>query len=161
MALRTLDDLGPLSGKVVLVRCDLNVPLKDGVITDDGRVQASVPTIRAILDAGGTVVAMSHLGRPDGAPDPQYSLAPVATRLSELLGEDVAFGEPGDSRVTLLENLRFDPRETSKDAGSARRSPTNSRHSAMSWCRTASEPCIASMRACTSCRRRCPAQQGC
>jgi phosphoglycerate kinase len=60
---------------------------------------------------------MSHLGRPEGTPDPQYSLAPVAARLSELLGEDVAFGEPGDSRVTLLENLRFDPRETSKDAG--------------------------------------------
>jgi phosphoglycerate kinase len=117
MALRTIESLGDLAGKTVLLRCDLNVPLKDGVITDDGRVRASVPTIRALLDAGARVVAMSHLGRPEGKPDAQYSLAPVATRLSEVLGEDVAFGEPGDARVTLLENLRFDPRETSKDAG--------------------------------------------
>jgi phosphoglycerate kinase len=117
MALRTIDSLGDLAGKTVLLRCDLNVPLKDGVITDDGRVRASVPTIQALLDAGAGVVAMSHLGRPEGKPDPQFSLAPVATRLSELLGEDVAFGQPGESRVALLENLRFDPRETSKDAG--------------------------------------------
>jgi phosphoglycerate kinase len=115
VTLRTLDSLGSLEGKTVLLRCDLNVPLKDGEITDDGRVRASVPTIRTLLDAGAKVVAMSHLGRPEGAPDPQYSLAPVARRLGELLGEDVAFPEPGDARVTLLENLRFDPRETSKD----------------------------------------------
>jgi phosphoglycerate kinase len=113
--LRTIDSLGDLGGKTVLLRCDLNVPLKDGEITDDGRVRASVPTIRELLEAGARVVAMSHLGRPDGAPDPKYSLRPVATRLAELLGEDVAFGEPGAARVTLLENLRFDPRETSKD----------------------------------------------
>ncbi len=115
MALRTIESLGAIAGKTVLLRCDLNVPLKDGEITDDGRVRASVPTIRALLDAGARVVAMSHLGRPDGKPDPELSLAPVGSRLAELIGEDVAFGEPGDARVTLLENLRFDPRETSKD----------------------------------------------
>ncbi|MGN6502745.1 MAG: phosphoglycerate kinase [Pseudolysinimonas sp.] len=113
--LRTIDSLGDLGGKTVLLRCDLNVPLKDGEITDDGRVRASVPTIRELLDGGARVVAMSHLGRPDGAPDPRYSLHPVATRLAELLGEEVAFGAPGTARVTLLENLRFDPRETSKN----------------------------------------------
>lgn len=116
MTLRTIDSLGSLEGKTVLLRCDLNVPLHDGEITDDGRVRASVPTIRALLDAGAKVVAMSHLGRPDGTPNPEFSLRPVATRLAELLGEDVAFPEPGAGRVTLLENLRFDPRETSKDA---------------------------------------------
>jgi phosphoglycerate kinase len=119
MALRTLETLGDLSGKVVLIRCDLNVPLKDGQITDDGRVRASVPTIRRLRDGGARVVAMSHLGRPDGAPDPQYSLAPVAVRLAELLGEEVDFAPAGapTAGVTLLENLRFDPREASKDAG--------------------------------------------
>ncbi|MEO8262997.1 MAG: phosphoglycerate kinase [Pseudolysinimonas sp.] len=115
--LRTIGSLGDLDGKTVLLRCDLNVPLKDGEITDDGRVRASVPTIKALLDAGAKVVAMSHLGRPEGKPDAQFSLKPVAARLGELLGEDVAFPTPGDARVTLLENLRFDPRETSKDAG--------------------------------------------
>jgi len=120
MALRTIGSLGDLAGKTVLLRCDLNVPLNGGEITDDGRVRASVPTIQALLDAGAKVVAMSHLGRPEGKPDARFSLAPVATRLAELLGDDVAFGEPGDSRVTLLENLRFDPRETSKDAAERR-----------------------------------------
>ncbi|MEZ5190690.1 MAG: phosphoglycerate kinase [Schumannella sp.] len=115
MSLRTLESLGDLSGKTVLLRADLNVPVSKGEITDDGRVRASLPTIRALLDAGARVVAMSHLGRPDGAPDPAFSLAPVAVRLAELLGEEVAFPEPGDARVSLLENLRFDPRETSKD----------------------------------------------
>jgi phosphoglycerate kinase len=117
VALRTIETLGDLAGKVVLLRCDLNVPLDGGRITDDGRVRASVPTIRKLRDAGASVVAMSHLGRPDGAPDPKYSLAPVADRLTELLGEAVAFAPetPGDG-VTLLENLRFDPREASKDA---------------------------------------------
>ena len=128
MALRTIESLGGLSGKVVLLRCDLNVPLKDGVITDDGRVRASIPTIRLLLEKGAKVVVMSHLGRPEGAPDPKYSLAPVAVRLGELLAVDVAFspetvGEaaagvidaapaPG---VVLLENLRFNPGEASKD----------------------------------------------
>ncbi|WBU38606.1 phosphoglycerate kinase [Homoserinibacter sp. YIM 151385] len=130
MTLRTIESLGELSGTTVLLRCDLNVPLKEGVITDDGRVRASVPTIDALLTAGARVVAMSHLGRPDGAPDARYSLAPVAQRLSELLGKPVSFssttvgeeardavaGLPADG-VLLLENLRFDARETSKDAG--------------------------------------------
>ncbi|TPW70981.1 phosphoglycerate kinase [Schumannella sp. 10F1B-5-1] len=125
MALRTIESLGALAGTKVLLRCDLNVPLKDGVITDDGRVRASVPTIQALVEAGATVIAMSHLGRPDGAPDPKYSLAPVAARLGELLGEDVRFADDtvGDSaraavdsgaRVVLLENLRFNAGETAK-----------------------------------------------
>ncbi len=122
MTLRTIETLGDLAGKVVLLRCDLNVPLDGGRITDDGRVRASIPTIRMLRAAGASVVVMSHLGRPEGAPDPKYSLAPVAARLEELLGEPVAFSENaaapervGDG-VTLLENLRFDPREASKDA---------------------------------------------
>ncbi len=118
MALRTIESLGDLAGKTVLLRCDLNVPLDGDRIADDGRVRASVPTIRKLREAGASVVALSHLGRPEGAPDPAYSLAPVAVRLAELLGEPVAFAPdvpvPG---VTLRENLRFDPRETSKDAG--------------------------------------------
>jgi phosphoglycerate kinase len=117
MTLRTIESLGDLAGKTVLLRCDLNVPLDGDRITDDGRVRASVPTIRKLREAGASVVAMSHLGRPEGAPDPKYSLAPVAKRLEELLGEPVAFAPaaPVDG-VTLLENLRFDPREASKDA---------------------------------------------
>ncbi len=128
MALRTLASLGSLAGKRVVVRCDLNVPLKDGVITDDGRVRASLPTLNALINAGARVVVCSHLGRPDGAPDPKYTLAPVAQRLSELLGKPVAFardtvGESAheavnaleDGGVAVLENLRFNVGETSKD----------------------------------------------
>ena len=133
MALRTLDSLGSLAGKRVIVRADLNVPLKDGVITDDGRVRATLPTLNALINQGARVLVCSHLGRPDGAPDPKYSLAPVAQRLSELLGKPVAFardtvGESAheaaaaleDGDVAVLENLRFNPGETSKD-DSARR----------------------------------------
>jgi phosphoglycerate kinase len=117
MTLRTIETLGDLAGKVVLLRCDLNVPLDGDRISDDGRVRASVPTIQSLRAAGASVVAMSHLGRPEGAPNPKYSLAPVAKRLEELLGEPVAFAPTAPtSGVTLLENLRFDPRETSKDA---------------------------------------------
>jgi len=128
MVLRTLDSLGSLAGTRVIVRCDLNVPLKDGVITDDGRVRASLPTLNALINAGARVVVCSHLGRPDGAPDPKYSLEPVAQRLSELLGQPVAFardtvGESAqdavaaleDGEVAVIENLRFNPGETSKD----------------------------------------------
>src|SRR3954447_16845151 len=124
----TLDDLGDLRGKRVLVRSDLNVPLEDGRITDDGRIRASVPTIKALTDKGARVLVTAHLGRPKGAPDPKYSLAPVAGRLGELLGAPVAFagdtvGESarssvdglGEGQVALLENLRFNPGETSKD----------------------------------------------
>lgn len=128
MALRTLESLGSLAGTRVIVRCDLNVPLKDGVITDDGRVRASLPTLNALINAGARVVVCSHLGRPDGAPDPKYSLEPVAQRLSELLGQPVAFardtvGESAreavasleDGDVAVIENLRFNAGETSKD----------------------------------------------
>ncbi|WP_404432603.1 phosphoglycerate kinase [Microbacterium lacus] len=128
MALRTLDSLGSLAGKRVIVRCDLNVPLKDGAITDDGRVRASLPTLNALIAQGARLVICSHLGRPDGAPDAKYSLAPVAQRLSELLGKPVAFardtvGESAneavaalaDGDVAVIENLRFNPGETAKD----------------------------------------------
>ncbi|WP_457205827.1 phosphoglycerate kinase [Nocardioides sp. P5_C9_2] len=120
--------LGDLSGKRVLVRSDLNVPLDGARITDDGRIRASVPTIRQLSEAGARVVVTAHLGRPDGAPDAKYSLAPVAARLGELLGQDVAFatdtvGESAtetvaaleDGQVALLENVRFNTGETSKD----------------------------------------------
>lgn len=133
MALRTLDSLGSLAGKRVIVRVDFNVPLKDGVITDDGRVRAALPTIDHLIGQGARVIACSHLGRPDGAPDPQYSLEPVAQRLSELLGKPVAFagdtvGESaeqvvaalGDGDVAVIENLRFNPGETAKDAAERR-----------------------------------------
>ncbi|MDT3331577.1 phosphoglycerate kinase [Microbacterium sp. KSW-18] len=133
MALRTLDSLGSLAGKRVIVRVDFNVPLKDGVITDDGRVRAAIPTLRALVEQGARVIAVSHLGRPDGAPDATYSLAPVASRLSELLGQEVAFATDtvgdsardvvaalADGQVAVLENLRFNAGETAKD-DSARR----------------------------------------
>ena len=125
--------LGDLSGKRVLVRSDLNVPLEGTApeqvrITDDGRIRASVPTIQQLAEAGARVVVVAHLGRPKGAPDPQYSLAPVAARLGELLGQDVAFatdtvGESAtetvaglrDGQVALLENVRFNAGETSKE----------------------------------------------
>jgi phosphoglycerate kinase len=123
-----LDKLGDLRGRRVLVRSDLNVPLEDGRITDDGRIRASVPTISELVSHGARVVVTAHLGRPKGAPDPQYSLRPVAARLGELLGADVAFAEDtvGDSahrvvdglddgQVAVLENVRFNEGETSKD----------------------------------------------
>ena len=91
--------LGDLRGKRVLVRSDLNVPLDGQRITDDGRIRASVPTLRRLVDAGARVVVTAHLGRPKGAPDPRYSLRPVAARLGELLGAEVAFAADtvGDS----------------------------------------------------------------
>jgi phosphoglycerate kinase len=127
MSLRTIEDLGSLAGKRVVVRCDLNVPLKDGQITDDGRIRASLPTLNALINAGARVVVVSHLGRPDGAPEAKYSLAPVAQRLSELLGKPVTFAADtvgqaaqdavdglADGDVAVLENLRFNPGETAK-----------------------------------------------
>jgi phosphoglycerate kinase len=123
-----IDSLGDVRGKRVLVRSDLNVPLDGDVITDDGRIRASVPTISELADAGARVIVTAHLGRPKGAPDPQYSLAPVASRLGELLDRDVAFATDtvGDSaratvdaledgQVAVLENVRFNEGETSKD----------------------------------------------
>jgi phosphoglycerate kinase len=128
---KTLDDLlrEGVSGRRVLVRADLNVPLDGSVITDDGRIRAVLPTLTRLRDGGAHVVVMSHLGRPKGVPDPKYSLAPVATRLGELLGSPVAFSADtcgqaarrtvdhmGPGHVALLENLRFNTGETSKDA---------------------------------------------
>jgi phosphoglycerate kinase len=125
---RTIDDLGDLRGRRVLVRSDLNVPLDGATITDDGRVRASVPTIARLRDAGARVLVTAHLGRPKGAPDAAYTLAPVAARLGELLGSQVAFatdtvgdsarsavGSLTDGEVAVLENVRFNPGETSKD----------------------------------------------
>jgi phosphoglycerate kinase len=125
--MKTIEDLGDLRGKRVLVRSDFNVPLDGTTITDDGRVRAALPTLEALLAAGARVVVTAHLGRPKGAPEDKYSLAPVAARLSELLGKPVALAKDvvGDSaketvaalqdgEIALLENIRFDPRETSK-----------------------------------------------
>ncbi len=116
--MKTLSDLlaEGVSGRRVLVRADLNVPLDGDKITDDGRVRASVPTIQALTGAGARVLVAAHLGRPKGEPDPKFSLAPVAVRLGELLGAPVEIGtEAGaDGTVVLLENIRFDARETSK-----------------------------------------------
>ncbi|MFI7437783.1 phosphoglycerate kinase [Micromonospora haikouensis] len=132
MTIRNLDDLlaEGVSGRRVLVRADLNVPLdkQTGKITDDGRIRAVLPTLAALTGAGAKVVVFSHLGRPKGAPDPQFSLRPVAARLGELLGAQVRFAEDtvgesarstvdalADGEVALLENLRFNKGETSKD----------------------------------------------
>ncbi len=125
--MRTVDDLD-VAGRRVLVRSDLNVPLDHGGIADDGRVRASAPTIATLAERGARVVVCSHLGRPKGAPDPALTLAPVAARLGELLGRPVQFapdtvGERAaaavdalhDGDVAVLENLRFEPGETSKD----------------------------------------------
>jgi len=122
--LSTLD----VAGKRVFLRCDLNVPLKDGVIKDDGRIKASLPTIQLLLEKGAALVIAAHLGRPKGEAKPELSLAPIAKRLSELLGRDVKFtGEvTGESitmaaeslkagEVLLLENIRFSAAETSKE----------------------------------------------
>src|SRR6478736_2905131 len=115
-----IESLGDLRGKRVLVRSDLNVPLDGTTITDDGRIRASVPTITQLSDAGARVVVTAHLGRPKGAPDPAYSLEPVAGRLSELLGRPVAFatdtvGASASETVAGLQNVRFNDGETSKD----------------------------------------------
>ena len=116
--MKTLSDLlaEGVSGRRVLVRADLNVPLDGDKITDDGRVRASVPTLKALTEAGARVLVAAHLGRPKGEPDPKFSLAPVVTRLAELLGAPVEIGtEAGaEGTVVLLENIRFDARETSK-----------------------------------------------
>jgi phosphoglycerate kinase len=129
---KTLRDLD-VQGKRVLVRVDFNVPMQNGQITDDRRIQESLPTIQSLLERGAKVILMSHLGRPKGTREPQYSLRPVAERLSELLGRPVRFLEdcvgeaveqavqamaPGE--VALLENLRFHPEEEANDADFAR-----------------------------------------
>ncbi len=125
--MKTIDDFA-VTGQRVLVRDDLNVPLDGGRVTDDGRIRAALPTLTALLDRDAKVIVCAHLGRPAGKPDPKYSLAPAAARLSELLGRPVKLAadttgpsaqaavsalQPGS--VVMLENLRFDKRETSKD----------------------------------------------
>ena len=125
--MQTIDDLD-VAGKRVFVRADLNVPLSGTTITDDGRIRAVAPTIAKLVAAGAKVIVASHLGRPKGEPDPQYSLAPVAERLGRILGQDVVFATDtvgpsaeaavaglADGQVVLLENVRFNPGETSKD----------------------------------------------
>ncbi|NBU85603.1 MAG: phosphoglycerate kinase [Actinobacteria bacterium] len=126
--MRGIDELD-VAGKTVLVRSDLNVPLDGSTITDDGRIKASIPTIKALLDKGAKVVVLAHLGRPKGEPEAKYSLAPAATRLGELLGAPVALSPVTSGpeaaatvagidfgQVAMLENVRFDARETSKVA---------------------------------------------
>jgi phosphoglycerate kinase len=136
--LRTLDDLGDVAGRRVFVRLDLNVPLADGVVTDDARIRASMPTLTELLERGASIVAASHLGRPNGRVDESLRLGPVAELLAELLGRVVEYVptdgvlspeveqsckalafEPG--RVVLLENLRFDPGEEANDRAFAMR----------------------------------------
>ena len=117
-----------VAGKRVFLRCDLNVPLKDGVIKDDGRIKASLPTIKVLLDKGASIVIAAHLGRPKGEAKPELSLAPVAKRLGELLGQEIIFPKQvvGDvvtaaaqglkpGQILLLENIRFSAAETSKE----------------------------------------------
>lgn len=133
MDFRTLDDLD-VKGKRVLMRADFNVPLKDGEVTDDSRIRATLPTVKRLLDEGATLLLMSHLGRPKGA-DEQYRMGPVAKRLGELLGREVRYKsaqgpatsktagfveEAPEGSITLLENTRFDSRETKNDPGLAR-----------------------------------------
>ncbi|MGW2490685.1 phosphoglycerate kinase [Streptomyces sp. NPDC001606] len=128
--MKTIDELlaAGVRGKRVFVRADLNVPLDGTTITDDGRIRAVAPTVKALTDAGAKVVVASHLGRPKGAPDPAFSLAPAASRLGEIIGSAVAFaadtvGQSAkdavagltEGQVAVLENLRFNPGETSKD----------------------------------------------
>lgn len=126
--MKSIDELGDLTGKRALIRCDFNVPLDGDAITDDGRIRAALPTLTKLRDAGARVVIMAHLGRPKGEVNPKYSLAPVAKRLGELLGTDVALagdvvGESAEStvaaladgQVALLENVRYEPAEESKD----------------------------------------------
>jgi len=128
--MRSVDDLikRGVTGRRILVRSDLNVPIKDGAVADDGRIRASLPVLTKLLDRGARVIVAAHLGRPKGAPDPAYSLRPVADRLAQLLGRPVEFaldtvGESArllasdlkDGDLLLLENVRFNPGETSKD----------------------------------------------
>ncbi len=128
--MKTIDELlsEGVAGKRVFVRADLNVPLDGTTITDDGRIRAVVPTVKALTEAGARVIVASHLGRPKGVPDPAFSLAPAAARLGELLGADVAFADDtvgpsaeaavtglADGRAAVIENLRFNAGETSKD----------------------------------------------
>ena len=125
--MKSVQDLGDLKGKRVLIRCDFNVPLDGDTITDDGRIRAALPTLTQLKDAGAKVIVLAHLGRPKGAPEAKYSVAPAAKRLGELIGAEVKLASdtagPGaaetvaglaDGEICLLENVRFEPGETSK-----------------------------------------------
>jgi phosphoglycerate kinase len=127
--LKTLSDLGDLTGKRVLLRCDFNVPMDNGAITDDGRIRAALPTINKLLELGAGVLICSHLGRPEGEARKEFTLAPVAVRLGELLGQEVVFATDTTGSqarnvadalsfggVAILENLRFQVAETSKNS---------------------------------------------
>lgn len=126
--MKSIADLGDLRGRTVLIRCDLNVPLDGDRITDDGRIKASVPTLTKLLDAGARVIVLAHLGRPKGQVKPEFSLAPAAKRLGELLGKPVQLADDvvgesaqglaaglGDGEIMMCENVRFEPGEESKD----------------------------------------------
>ena len=125
--MKSVDDLGDVRGKRVLIRCDFNVPLKGDVITDDGRIKAALPTLTRLREGGAKIVIMAHLGRPGGEVNPAYSLAPAAKRLGELLGAEVKLAADvvgpsaaetvaslGEGEVALLENVRYEPGEASK-----------------------------------------------
>ncbi len=125
---KSVSDLGDLTGKRVLIRCDLNVPLDGDTITDDGRIRASLPTLNQLREAGAKVIVLAHLGRPKGEVNPKYSLAPAARRLSELLGTEVKLADDvvgesiqqivaglADGEVAMAENVRYEPGEESKD----------------------------------------------
>ena len=126
--MKSVSDLGDLSGQRVLIRCDLNVPLDGDTITDDGRIRASLPTLNQLREAGAKVIVLAHLGRPKGQVNPKYSLAPAAKRLGELLGSEVKLADDvvgdsaqsivaglADGEVAMLENVRYEPGEESKD----------------------------------------------
>jgi phosphoglycerate kinase len=125
---KSVADLGDLSGRRVLIRCDLNVPLDGQTITDDGRIRASLPTLNQLRDARAKIIVLAHLGRPKGEVSPKYSLAPAARRLSELIGIDVRLAKDvvgpsaqetaaglADGEIAMLENVRYEPGEESKD----------------------------------------------
>ncbi len=118
--MRTLDDLGDIDGKRVFVRVDFNVPLDGGTITDDTRIRAALPTLEELRGKGARLLLAAHLGRPK-AREPEFSLAPVAKRLSELLGAEVQLGEDAGGDVVMLENVRYEPGETKNDPELARR----------------------------------------
>ncbi len=143
--MRSIDTLGELDGRRVLLRADLNVPLEDGRIADDGRIRATLPVLTTLVEGGARTIVCAHLGRPKGAPRPDLSLGPVAQRLGELLGRDVPLADDvagasaskhadalADGDVLLLENVRFEAAETSKD--DAERSAFAERLAALAEC---------------------------
>jgi phosphoglycerate kinase len=175
--MKSVSDLGDLSGKRVLIRCDLNVPLDGQTITDDGRIRASLPTLNELRDRGAKIIVLAHLGRPKGQANPKYSLAPAAQRLSELLGAEVKLAQDvvgesaqgvvsslADGEVGMLENVRYEPGEESKDDSERVRSPIATPRLAMCSSRMASVWYTASRLRCTTspsdCRVRLGAGQG-